>query len=237
MDIGKNILIVEDEQELLEIISMVLKKKGHNIYTASNGKNALDIIESKKVDFDLILSDIVMPQMSGIQLLDEIKKKLPYKPIVALTTGHTNTNIEDIYAKGAVSLLRKPFHLEDLSRMVQEILDTQNAGNPSEIKGRIDLEFKSIDDPDIKIGQRGAFLRDYVASYPVNTYVEFDIKFSKGDIKDLKGTAEIVWVRPSPAENLSKGTGVRFVNISKEVQNYISNYVGKNKIISTIPKN
>lgn len=232
----KSILIVEDEQELLDIISMVLRNKGYNVYTASNGKLALEIIETKGQELDLILSDIIMPQMSGIQLLDEIKKKLPFKPIVALTTGHTNTNIEDIYAKGAVNLLRKPFHLEDLTKMINEIFESQNAGDETKVKGKIELNFNNLNNPNIKLGQKGLFLKDYL-NFTTNDIVELNITFNEGEIKNIKAIGEIVWVRSSKVDNLNAGTGVRFIRLSPDQEENLKRYSEKNLVISVIPKN
>ena len=113
-----NILAVDDEPGVRNILANLLKTKGHTVSVASSGYEALDQLKSKNVD--IVFTDHGMPEMNGHQLAQAIKQTQPDLPIV-LVTGDTEFEyqMEEINA-----IIGKPFFLEDLQRVIDDLLVT-----------------------------------------------------------------------------------------------------------------
>lgn len=118
---AQTILVVEDNTEVLELIVDMLDKK-YNIITAKNGKQALNIIH--KEELDLVVSDIMMPIMDGIELTHQIKNDEQYwqLPIILLSAKNSEEDKTEGYANGADAYITKPFKFEDLEIRIQTLL-------------------------------------------------------------------------------------------------------------------
>lgn len=119
----KTILLVEDEDRLRELVETVLKSKGFNVISAANGKEGLSLVESGQTPhIDLVLTDVIMPVMSGKEMADQIRPLLPETKIVFMS-GYTDDALaphgvltEDI------ELIEKPFLVKNLANRITEIL-------------------------------------------------------------------------------------------------------------------
>lgn len=118
---SKTLLIVDDDQDMLNLLSEQLKKCADKILTAPNGAVALELIEKNSVD--AILTDINMPVMTGLQLLYEIRLKGMKTPVVVLTGYAAKENIALALRLGAKDFLEKPVKREVLFKVVNQILD------------------------------------------------------------------------------------------------------------------
>ncbi len=117
----KRILIVEDEALILEMMKELLESEGYKVNEAKNGKEALDKI--KLSTYDLILSDLLMPQMNGEELYYEVKKIAPDLVEKFVFVTGSSANIRDLMNRtGCQYLLQKPFRLEELRNIVKKIL-------------------------------------------------------------------------------------------------------------------
>jgi len=108
----KNILIVDDEKDLLELAKRKLERSGYKVLTAENGEQGLEIVNNKNLD--LIVTDIVMPIMDGYTFFKEVKKSKGAKniPVIVLTA---RSSMEDSFrALGADEFLAKPFNANEL---------------------------------------------------------------------------------------------------------------------------
>jgi DNA-binding NtrC family response regulator len=115
------ILIVDDEPELSTSLKGCLGYKNYEIATAKNGKEAVELFNT--CDFDLVLLDVVMPGMSGYQVMNYIHEKKPDIPIVLMTAyAPVDFTAEDL-PQGAHSYLIKPFDLDQLVTTVQRALN------------------------------------------------------------------------------------------------------------------
>ena len=108
----ETILIVDDEKNYLLILSAVLEEEGYEVLTASNGQDALEI--QKTADLDLILTDMKMPGMDGIQLLENVKAVDSDLPVIMMTAHGTVDKAVEAMQKGAYSYVLKPFDNERL---------------------------------------------------------------------------------------------------------------------------
>lgn len=114
-----HILVVDDEDIARTNLEYVLKKEGYRVATAGNGLDALE--EMKHREFDLILTDLKMEKLDGIQLLEAAAKVAPQTDIVLITGYATVSTAVDALKKGAAHYLPKPIDLEELRSVVREI--------------------------------------------------------------------------------------------------------------------
>jgi DNA-binding NtrC family response regulator len=118
-----NILVIDDEEMMRFTVSTALEIAGHNVILAENGKVADEIIE--KNPFDLVITDILMPEKEGLQTILGIKTGLPDMKIIAMSgggrTGALNF-LSDAVTFGADAILRKPFSDSDLLCCVDNCL-------------------------------------------------------------------------------------------------------------------
>lgn len=118
------LLVVEDNVELLMLMKQLLKPY-YRVYVASNGIEALKIVHEKELD--LIISDVMMPEMNGYQLTKAIKSDENYDhlPIILLTAKAQGEDIEEGLRAGADEYLKKPFRLSDLKLRIDNIIENR----------------------------------------------------------------------------------------------------------------
>ena len=108
----ENILIVDDEKHYPMIIGEILQEEGYRTFTASSGMEALDLLDTQLID--LVLTDVKMPGMTGIYLLEKIKELKPDMPVIIMTAfGSVEKAVEAMH-KGAYTFILKPFENEAL---------------------------------------------------------------------------------------------------------------------------
>lgn len=116
-----SILIVDDEESMREFLSIMLGKEGYTVKMASNAAEALAMIE--KEIFSLVITDMKMPGMNGIQLLEEVNKISSETRVLMITAfGSTDTAVEAM-KKGAIDYVVKPFKVDEIKIIVRNALD------------------------------------------------------------------------------------------------------------------
>jgi len=125
-----NILIVDDDSLNLKLVSLILSKNGFNIQTASNGAEGLEILKNSKTDFDLVISDILMPVMDGFEFYKEIQKdsKLNKIPFIFMSGAKTEEEVKENPIFNSVGFISKPFTSSNLINKINEFIqkDTRN---------------------------------------------------------------------------------------------------------------
>ena len=118
---ASKILVVEDNEELLALMLQVLSKNYH-VFTAKNGKQAMNIIMKEKLD--LVVSDVMMPIMDGIELTKQLKsdKSFWQLPIILLTAKNKEEDKTEAYAVGADAYINKPFKFDELEVRINALL-------------------------------------------------------------------------------------------------------------------
>ncbi len=117
---SKQILVIDDEQKLLKLISMLLSDKGLNIDTANDGIEGLERLEAKS--YDLIICDLNMPRLDGIGVIRKARSNGVESPFVFFT-GHGNENLMIESLKyGARGFINKP-HFDNLESLIDEVLE------------------------------------------------------------------------------------------------------------------
>lgn len=118
------ILVVDDEKSMRLVLSAMLKKEGYGVATAADGFEALDLI--KKRDIDVVLTDLKMPRLGGIGLLNRIAGKYPSLPVIIITAHGTISNAVEAVKKGAFDYVTKPFDQEDLKNVIGKAVKTKS---------------------------------------------------------------------------------------------------------------
>jgi len=118
----ETILIVDDEKNYLLVLSAVLEDEGYEVLTAPDGAEALAI--QKSSDLDLVVTDMKMPGMDGIELLEQIKARDPDLPVIMMTAHGTVDKAVEAMQKGAYSYILKPFDNERLTLFTQKAIST-----------------------------------------------------------------------------------------------------------------
>lgn len=113
-----NILIVDDEASLRKSIVRHLKLEGFNTLSASTANDALEILQTKKIHF--VLSDIRMPKLDGVELVEKIREINTSVPVVVLMTGYSQYTKENILKKGAQDMISKPFDVDYISQLIRD---------------------------------------------------------------------------------------------------------------------
>ncbi len=117
----EKILVVDDEEAIREVISTLLEAQGFRCTTCSNGKLGLEAF--RKDSYDLVLSDIVMPEMDGLKLLGELRLDDPDVPVIMVTAMHDISIALEAIRAGAYDYILKPFEKDQLYLSVRRALE------------------------------------------------------------------------------------------------------------------
>jgi DNA-binding response OmpR family regulator len=119
---GKKVLVVDDHPAMIALISEALMAAGFSVLSAENGRDGLAVIEDERPD--LVILDIMMPVMSGLQVLRTLRSKPEtlYLPVVLLTGRDGHADMLDGWMGGADRYLTKPCSMEELLAVVKEML-------------------------------------------------------------------------------------------------------------------
>jgi len=119
---AKTILFVDDSESIREIVNFTLKNEGYNVLVSDNGKNALKHLDGS--DINLIITDLHMPEMNGIEFIKEIRKMENYlrTPILFLTTESQVDKKQEAKAAGATGWIIKPFVPAKLLEAISKVM-------------------------------------------------------------------------------------------------------------------
>ncbi|MBD3275261.1 MAG: response regulator [Candidatus Marinimicrobia bacterium] len=118
---GELILVVEDELALQSLVVEILESHGYRVQVANNSLQALDLFSENPNKFDLVLTDLGLPQMSGEELIEHLRVLNPDVPIVAATGYINEERHENILKQGVTALIQKPFSLQHLLKTFYQV--------------------------------------------------------------------------------------------------------------------
>ena len=119
----KKILLVDDDPFIIESTTIVLEDSGYEVSAAHNGDEALDLLASKT--YDLMITDVVMPQKDGIEVLLNVKRRYPDLKVMVISGGgrlNVTNYLETAQHMDAAATLAKPFNNKDLLDKISDIL-------------------------------------------------------------------------------------------------------------------
>jgi len=113
------VLVIDDDQDILNFVSSILKQDGYHVDTAINGDDALKMI--KKKNYSMVISDVVMPGMTGLELIAKIKETKPFLPSIIMSAHSDAKYIIEALHLGAVTYLSKPLNKLELKKWVGRV--------------------------------------------------------------------------------------------------------------------
>jgi len=118
-----NILIVDDEQSYRQLLSLVFEGDGHTLRTAVNGREALEMLQAEPAD--VVISDVKMPDMDGIDMLQAVRETQPDLGVILMTAFASVETAREAFKLGADDFIQKPFDVEELKLIVKKTLEKQ----------------------------------------------------------------------------------------------------------------
>ena len=118
---GDSILVVDDEEDTVELARMVLEYEGYDVFSANNGEEAIDFLKSAKTKPDLVLLDVLMPKINGLEVCRWIKNvnELKHIPVLLFTAKVGKKDRIAGEEAGADAYINKPFSADDLLSLIK----------------------------------------------------------------------------------------------------------------------
>lgn len=126
------ILVVEDDIDLNNLIRTVLESKGHTVFSSKNGREALDALDSANIE--LIISDIMMPQMDGWALLNDVRQANMKMPVLLITAKGSYDDKNRGFTSGADDYMVKPIDIKELVLRVNALLRRSKIANERQLR-------------------------------------------------------------------------------------------------------
>jgi len=215
-----SILVVDDEPALRSALAFDFELRDFRVFEAEHGKHAMEILE-KVGDIDVVLTDVLMPVMGGVELLEGIRSAKFEQPGVVFLTGYSELTLEVAHDRGADAFFGKPFDRDTLIRTVDRLVlpprerwkspSPPGAGARRLVHAKVD-SFAS-ENAGFRLGHGGFFLSsDLAPGLHVRQELEIRIEL---DSLALEGVGRVVWSR-TPAKNseLPAGAGVEWLSLS-----------------------
>ncbi len=117
---GRRVLVVDDEQVIRNLLQRILQDEAYEVVSAANGREAMTIIGREH--FDLIIADIVMPEMDGVEMLQAAEHIRPRIPAIVVSGFFSEDTAERLKNLGAASYVAKPFQVDALKRTVARVI-------------------------------------------------------------------------------------------------------------------
>ena len=122
------ILVVDDEPQMRRLIARILTGAGHKVHEAANGRDGIGVFQ--RVHPALVITDIVMPEMEGIEMIRELRQEAPTIPILAISGGGPAVYLRAATGLGATATLAKPFGAAAFLSTVERLLKEGNGASP-----------------------------------------------------------------------------------------------------------
>ncbi|TXJ41146.1 response regulator [Brachyspira aalborgi] len=123
------ILAVDDEENIRNLITYTFEEHNLEVMTAENGKAAITILENNPID--VIITDLLMPTMTGLALIREMKKRKSAIPIIIITAYGNTEMVKEIIAEGVFRLIEKPLDFDILVPIVQDAIENKKKNKNS----------------------------------------------------------------------------------------------------------
>jgi CheY-like chemotaxis protein len=235
---NSRILIADDEPDMREIFSAWFGNLGCVVTEAADGKEALDILARGR--FDVIITDVRMPRLTGVQLVQQLHQHGSYTPVIIFVSGHVDLALPDAFDLGVEAVLTKPCDKKDLLNAVQRSLRRRDfifeppahvAPLPPEdvISENFSLTATASQ---VAIGRGGLSLNVGEEAVP-NSTVDFSLSFGSGPVTHLAGWGLLRW---SEKETEGSRIGIEFIHLDAESVLQLARWIRDFSPVSFIPK-
>jgi len=121
---GERVLLVEDEEVVRKFVKMIFQRNGYHVFEAANAKSALSIFEKEKGNFHLVFSDMILPDRSGLDLVEELISRKPELRIL-LSSGYTDEKVQwSVIRERGYRFVQKPYDVDNLLRIVRKVISS-----------------------------------------------------------------------------------------------------------------
>ncbi len=191
------ILIIEDDERMAELIRRGLEESGYNVTLATDGGDGLSI--ALENHFDVVVTDILLPTISGLELCKKLKKANEKYPIIMLTALGTTDDKIDGFDAGADDYMVKPFEMRELTARINALIKRSRLENTEEVIRIADLE---LDQRTKTVKRGGKELNLTPKEFNLLAYM----MINKGRVLSKSEIAEKVW-------DMSFDTGTNFIEV------------------------
>ena len=116
-------MVVDDETYILTSVKNMLEDLGYSVITASDGMEAIALYDRHAGDIDLVVMDMIMPKMGGVEAFDSIRMKNPNLKAIFCSGYSMNSFSQEFLERGSAGFIQKPFKMLRMSQMIRDILD------------------------------------------------------------------------------------------------------------------
>ncbi|NOU79413.1 response regulator [Paenibacillus sp. LMG 31459] len=172
------ILVVEDDKHVRKLMNAVLKREGYDVVTAENGREALEVLEVQHID--LIILDIMMPEMDGYEFAEELKEADNRIPILMATAKQLPEDKKKGFRLGTDDYMTKPVDTEEMLLRIQALLRrSQIASARKLVIGRVHLDYDTLtvtrDEDKQTLPQKEFYLLYKLLSYPDRIFTRIQL--------------------------------------------------------------
>jgi len=236
---SKTILVVDDEPLLCSMLSEILEEAGYKVLVANSGNTGLQCFKQNHVD--LIITDVRMPDGTGIELLAGVKAVDIHKPVI-FVSGFSDISIDVAYDQGVEALFAKPINYSALLNNVSLALEPrterwQKRAVRVQAKCNVEIASPSFDQAVrtkiLDIGRGGMFASMNGELPKVATFVSFKIKIT-GE-SEISGTGVVRWVREFATGDKARGIGIEFMEFSEQSRQQLITLINSIRTQAFIP--
>jgi CheY-like chemotaxis protein len=123
---SRKILIVDDDEAVRRVLHSILESAGHSVTAATNGREALDIMSGG--DFELMITDLVMPEQEGIETIKLLRKEYPDVRVIAMSGAFGGDYLQIAGFMGAHKTLVKPIRMQTVLEAIEDVMGDGSAG-------------------------------------------------------------------------------------------------------------
>jgi len=122
---SETVLVVDDEEYILSTLKAMLERLGYSVMTASGGRMAVEMFQTHQDKIDLVMLDMIMPEMSGAEVFDRVQATKPGAKVILASGYSLDSLAEDVLSRGGNGFIQKPIDMARLSQMIRDVLDQQ----------------------------------------------------------------------------------------------------------------
>ena len=119
------ILIIDDDASVLETLRLLVSTEGHEVYTATGGEEALEMLGHETL-YDLMITDLRMPGVNGLDLLSHVQKKQPGIGVLVVSAYLNENTSRQVQELGCRAYVSKPFKVEEVLQAINMVLKEKN---------------------------------------------------------------------------------------------------------------